>query len=162
MLLSINASYALNSQSLYWVSNRSGSFEIWRQFDGQSQQLTNIQANSLGRPILSPSQEKLAFTNKIDLTNELTIMDVASQEISLRHALPPASFLIAWSSDNQRLYYSTYDKGQYVLHVFDTDKHQSSTIALGAGAYIKEELEQESLVYVDIVNKRLVRKDKRG
>jgi Tol biopolymer transport system component len=118
------AAWAAKAQKLAWVTNRSGSDEIWvRSLDGADRPVVTA-ANFLdGRnkvlmnPALSPDGERLIFT-RID-TEGVTRLWMTSlsggSPIRLTNVEPSAEYGCAWSPDGNRFAYIQVMSGKTSL-----------------------------------------------
>jgi Tol biopolymer transport system component len=108
------AGWAANAQKLAWVTDRSGSDEIWvRSLDGTDRPVVTA-ANFpdghnkvLMNPALSPDGERLIFT-RIDSegVTRLWMMSLAGgSPIRLTNVEPGAEYGSAWSADGSRFAY---------------------------------------------------------
>ena len=125
-----------DSETLYFYSNRSGSYEIWSiRVDGSGlQQVTESPGESVTSPLVSPDGTRLAVTHGagialVDLTAPLPVSELEDLPEPSEGAL---SFPLSWSPEGERLVVVTANPP--TLWLLDVDR----------GAYRALDLELES------------------
>ena len=157
--LDFNAIYSPEKRTFYSVSNRSGAFEIWQHQQTISQQLTQLKANSLGRPLLSPDNNKLAFLDNSNKDKQLLILDLASQQVDVSYTVPPNAHILHWSPAMNSIYLSIKDQEQYTLTKLSLAEGKLIKLVINAGVYAEESITGNEITYVDMSNGHLMRQD---
>ena len=157
--LDFNAIYSPEKRTFYSVSNRSGAFEIWQHQQTISQQLTQLKANSLGRPLLSPDNNKLAFLDNSNKDKQLLILDLASQQVDVSYTVPPNAHILHWSPVMNSIYLSIKDQEQYTLTKLSLAEGKLIKLVINAGVYAEESITGNEITYVDMSNGHLMRQD---
>ncbi|ABE56595.1 transcriptional regulatory protein-like protein [Shewanella denitrificans OS217] len=158
--IDINSIYSRELQTFYFVSNRSGAFEIWSSHHGETQQITLEKANSLGQPLLSTDLKKLAFLNKSNILEQLIILNLKPESSNYKYDFPKNSYLLNWSSNGENIIYSYISDGQYTLSSFNIKSNQHTKIAMNAGMYAKEQTKNNDLIYVNMSSGHLMSQNK--
>jgi len=118
------AAWAAKAQKLAWVTNRSGSDEIWvRSPDGADRPVVTAANSPDGRnsglmnPALSPDGERLIFTRvDSDGVNRLWMMSLAGgSPIRLTNLEPSSEYGGGWSPDGSRFAYLQEISGNWSL-----------------------------------------------
>ncbi|MHB8735062.1 MAG: Tol-Pal system beta propeller repeat protein TolB [Terriglobales bacterium] len=108
------------SSRIVFISNRSGSKEVWgMDYDGANQQQITTLASIAYSPRLSPDGTKLAFISYVSGTPQIKIYDLLT-----RHYLPFPEFAgtnitPAWSPDGRKLAFASSMSGDMELYVID-------------------------------------------
>jgi len=120
----IEAAWAAKAQKLAWVTNRSGSYEIWMRSGDSADRPVVTAANfpdgrnsGLMSPALSPDGERLIFTRiDSDGLNRLWMMSLAGgSPIRLTNVEPSAEYGSGWSPDGSRFAYLQIADGSVSL-----------------------------------------------
>ena len=154
--LDFNAIYSPENRTFYSVSNRSGAFEIWQHQQEISQQITQLKANSLGRPLLSPDNQKLAFLDKSNREKKLLVLDLDSQQIDSSYIVPSNAHILHWSPAMDAVYLSIKEQGQYTLSKLDLTQNKLIKLVINAGVYVEESITGNEITYVDMSNGQLM------
>lgn len=113
-LWDVDPAYASDGR-LAFISNRSGSYEVWtRAPDGSSTvQLTQLQGPRVRSPRWSPDNSRLAFAAATNGQTDLYAIDVAGG--SLQHLSHTDADEVApvWSTDGQDLYFGSNRGGMW-------------------------------------------------
>jgi DNA-binding winged helix-turn-helix (wHTH) protein/Tol biopolymer transport system component len=157
-MVNMRGVYSAKSRALYFVSNRSGSFELWRFKNNSIDKMTNIDASMIERPILNLQQDKLAFLTRAKIQPELSILDLKDLSIKKSVHLPKKSALLSWSNDQDNIYFGVFENQQYNVYKLNVHTGEKQKILLNAGAIVQESEDGRSLYYVDTVNQQLVHK----
>jgi Tol biopolymer transport system component len=145
-------------KTLYFVSNRSGLYDIWRYKDNTAERVTDIKANMIERPILNTLQNKIAYLSRANSQTEMTIFDLIGKAEIKRIALPNKAFLLNWSNDQRYIYFNRFEDGQYNVYTLDNETLQTEQILLNAGGIVQESIDGKSLFYGDRLNRQLMQK----
>jgi DNA-binding winged helix-turn-helix (wHTH) protein/Tol biopolymer transport system component len=157
-MIDMNAVYAAKAKTLYFSSNRSGSYELWQFNRNEVEKLTNIQADMIERPIITLQGNKLAFIARTTSDTAMKIFDVATKTEVTTVTLPQKAFLLSWSNDQQSIYFSAEQSNQYNIYKLDINTSIIEKIILNAGAIAQESLDGHYLYYGDMLNGQLMRR----
>ncbi len=152
--------YSANGKNIYFVSNRTGFFELWI-YNVNSKalrQITKLKASKINRPIISPSGQYLAVVYQTDVLT-LAIIAVQTGQIITKTKIPYLKFPLSWSHDEQSLYVSEH-RGQVNIYQYDSQTLTATLIQNHAGLFAKESSDAQNLMLVDyqyngIINKSL-------
>jgi len=160
-LIDMNAVYSEFNKVLYFISNRTGAYEIWRSSGKQVEKVTNIQANKIERPILSKKQNKLAYAIRNKKTTEINLLDLKDNTLIKQFKLPHKVFLLSWSNDGAFIYFSAFENKKYNIFKLDTETGEQEKILLNSGL-IAQESDDGGLYYGDMANRQLMFKSSQG
>lgn len=152
--------YSEGQKSLYYVSNRSSAFEIWKGDDQGITKITELNALSMGTPILSNDNKYLAFTVMTTQQNAIAILDITNDSIATLIPADPKSIILSWSSNNERLVISKEEQQRFTVSLLDLKTHEVSMIALDAGYFAFYSDNSQELTYLDTSERALMRKTK--
>lgn len=161
-LVDMNAFYSPNSKTLYFSSNRNGLYDIWKFQDGNVERVTNIRANMIERPILTKQEDTLAFVSRTKNSSEIIIFDIVNKTVKKKSFLSNKIFLLSWSNDQEYIYFSSNEDGQYNIYKFNISTSEKEKILLNAGAIAQESKDGKYLYYGDMLNGQLMRKSNVG
>jgi len=157
-MVDMNAVYSTDLKALYFVSNRSGLYDIWRYKDNTAERMTNIKANMIERPILNLQQDKIAYLSRANSQTEMTLFDVTNKVELKRVLLPSKTFLLSWSNDQKFIYFNRFEDDQYNVYTLDIDTSKTHKILLNAGGIVQESKDGKSLFYGDRLNRQLMQR----
>ena len=102
-----DASFAPDGKSVVFVSNRTGNYEIVEMdLSGNRTQLTDFKS-SLGLPAISPDDQWIAFTNRVDGFEQLWLMERDGSNTRMIFSLPGiAAVAPTWSPDSKELLFA--------------------------------------------------------
>ena len=161
-MIDMNAAFATNTKTLYFSSNRSGLYELWRYNNHGLEKVTNIQASMIERPIINFQEDKIAFVTRAKTNTEMTVIDLNDKSEITKIILPKKVFLLSWSNDQQFIYFSAFEAGQYNIYKLNLKNSTSEKILLNAGAIAQESQDGSHLYYGDMLNGQLMRKTPLG
>ncbi|MDP2561372.1 winged helix-turn-helix domain-containing protein [Psychrobium sp. 1_MG-2023] len=161
-MIDMNTIWDNVNNRLFYVSNRSGSYELWQTDQLGSRKLTALNTNVIKRPILSKDSSTLAFVSPLKSKSQIHIVDLNNQLPIQSVELPGEVQLLSWSSDNQHLYYSAYERKNYHIFKYSIEKQLSEPVLVSAGFMLHEDSETGDLYYIDTQEKRLMRKSAGG
>ena len=157
-MVDMNAVYSTDLKALYFVSNRSGLYDVWRYKDHATERMTNIKANMIERPILNRQQDKIAYLSRLDSQTELMLFDVINKVELKRIILPNKALLLSWSNDQESIYFNRFEDGQYNVYSLNIATSNSRKILLNAGGIVQESKDGKSLFYGDRLQQQLMQK----
>jgi len=161
-MIDINGVYSTETKALYFISNRSGFYDIWKSKNNKVKKISNIKANMIERPIFNQTQNKLATVFRKDLKSEVVVLDLNKNIEINRIEIPKNIFLLSWSNDQKYLYFSKRESGQYNIYKLNAKTGEYKKILVNAGAIIQESKNGASLFYGDMEHKQLVEKTSSG
>lgn len=157
-MIDMNAVYAATTKTLYFSSNRSGSYELWRFQQDEVEKVTNIQANMIERPIINVQEDKLAFITRAKVNTEMMIIDLKDKTELAKVILPKKVFLLSWSNDQNFIYFSAFENKQYNIYKLNIQTSETEKFLLNAGAIAQESPDGNYLYYGDMLNGQLMRR----
>ena len=156
--MDISATFASNNRFIYFISNRAGSFDIWR-YDLESQiakQISTLNALSMTWYSLSHDGKKLAVGYRTDELY-LGVVDVETGALQRKVKTPSYRYPLAWSYDDKTIYVSEH-QAEVNLFSYDEATLEQSLFAEKSGLYVKA-LDENNLVYVDYKRHGLVERN---
>ena len=158
--IDIRATYHPETKSYFWVSNRTGAFELW-QYAGQgARKLTNLRADSIKQPVVSIDGRSVAFVEKGRSHPQLMILDVTASKIQHAMAWPYEGQLLAWGPDNKTIYFSSLVDEQYRLSRFNIEDQRVEHLALNAGVFVQ--YRDKHRFYFNLKNHTVMRENAKG
>lgn len=154
-----NGFFSEDMRWIYFNSNRSGYYELWRYNVAEKtvEQLSFLKSTLIIRASVSSDNRFAAFTYKTDKLY-LAILDLNSKTIYNQVIVESFQFPLGWDQDNQYFYASEH-QDKIAISRFDVRSMSAELIAQNAGLYANEVEAGQSLVYMDYVAGRLVKKD---
>ena len=119
-----SAIYSKDNNSLYFVSNRTGYYELWTyNLDSKdAKQITQLEAAFINKPILSHGEEYIAVVyEKEHLT--LAVISLLTGESINEIKIPNKKFPLAWSQDDNSIFISEH-KGQVNIYQYDRQTNE--------------------------------------
>lgn len=95
--------YAKQKQALLFVSNRTGTYEIWLSSQEGLEKLTDIKAELISQPQLSPNESRLAFVVKVGAEYQTMMLDVANKKLVTLSSESVSSDVEGWLNPDQVL-----------------------------------------------------------
>lgn len=148
------AVFSRDDSRLYFVSNRTGHFEIWT-YDiatGSTEQLTNLKARMIARPIISPSDSKLAFVYKTEDLN-LAVISATDGKVMSATAISYMQHPLSFSENEKKLYVGER-RGEVNFYQYDVENLTSTLLQEKAG--LIAENKGDSLIFMDYQYRGLV------
>ncbi|MDO6612164.1 winged helix-turn-helix domain-containing protein [Shewanella sp. 1_MG-2023] len=131
-MIDMNTIYSPIINTYYFVSNRSGYYEIWSSKEGSVKKMTDIYANVIERPILSVDEKLLSFTSSTANGSMLWVLDVFNEKQVLKYTLPSRIHLLSWSPEGN-LFFSMSSLQQENIYEFSVEDLTYKQIILSAG-----------------------------
>jgi len=157
----LNSLWSNTNQAIFFVSQRTGQYELWSYSNNVNKKLTNIFADIIERPILNRDQTKLAFVAQVNNNLHLYIYDLAKQQMTLTQEVEQQSHLLSWSNNDNSIYMSIASENMYDIWQFDIAKQQKKQVALSAGL-IAIEQKEDHLIFGDLRSRQLMIKNSNG
>ncbi len=105
--------FSPDGQRLVFVSNRSGSDELWlanRDCTAVTQ-LTRFNEQLIGSPRWSPDGQQIAFDRHVDNQSEVFVISALGGNLRRMTNHPAADSMPGWSPDGRWIYFSTFRSG---------------------------------------------------
>jgi len=162
-MIEMNAVYSPLAKVLYFASNRTGFYELWRYKGGEGlKKLTNTNSNVIERPVLSHDNQLIAFSSRNKQSTHLNILDIQKQSIVKKVVIPSGINILSWSLDAKFLYFSRSEKGQYNLYRFNLLDGDFEKIAASSGLLAYERDSDSSLFFANLKHKHLMKQNLNG
>jgi DNA-binding winged helix-turn-helix (wHTH) protein/Tol biopolymer transport system component len=155
----LSASFSPDGNVLYFASNRTGYYELWKYHFNSERlvQITQLNAAMIHRPILSKDRSKIAVVyEKGSLM--LGILCAESGKVLNEMQIPSMKYPLAWSEDGDNLYVSEH-KRQINIYRYDASTLQPTLIQKRAGLYARESIDGQFLTFLDYKYLGLISKD---
>ncbi len=110
-----DAQFDPSSDKLLYVSDRSGSAELWIRDNGQDRQITKYEGPWVMSPRWSPDGQKIAFTVPIGNAFQLHVYDL-TQNKTLETLAETDGFSPSWSHDSSRIYFGSKRTGTWQIY----------------------------------------------
>jgi len=153
------AVFSQDDRIIYFVSNRTGYFELWSYqiASGRLQQITHLNASMIARPVISPSGKMLAVVYKTDdLT--LAVISVATGKLLSKTVIPYIKHPLSFSQDEQVIYVSER-RGQVDIYEYDRVSLNSTLVQEKAGLFIHESINNQSVMLMDYQYQGIIKRD---
>lgn len=158
--IDIRALYSPKQNSLYWISNRSGSFDLWQYSNNKASKLTGLNSNSIKQPILSNDESRLAFLEKGQDHSHLYIYDFSTSETQRIMDWPYQGELVGWGKNNSEIWVSIHENTQNVLAVLDVTSKKLNRKKIGAGVIAV--VSNGEFYFIDISKQSLMKESELG
>jgi DNA-binding winged helix-turn-helix (wHTH) protein len=152
--IDFNASISSSFNSLYFASNRTGSYELWTSSSSGSTRLSDVAADLIDKVLPSHSENMIAFTMQSQQQKFLVLYSITDAKITIKIEIPHASNLIGWSEFDDELFFSKKSAESYDLLSFKLSEQKLKTVALDAG-YIATR-DRNGLLYYDLSSRTLM------
>jgi len=130
----IMPSYANHSESLAYLSDRTGKLQIWlRDENGNNRNVSNSPASIGITPLKwSPSDQYILFQHE----DEIYTLDVQKQKVKRIIDSSHKAYVANWSNTGDAVFYSSEKSGEWQIwkYQFTTDTHTQITTAGGYSA----------------------------
>jgi len=151
--------YSKDNQTIYFVSNRTGFYEIWS-YDVKSQKtkkITNLQASYIYKPMLSNSEQHFAVVYEKDALM-LSIISLATGKPENESKIPGMKYPLAWSSDDKNIYISEHKK-HVNIYSYDRETLKANLVQPKAGLFAKESSDGDTFILIDYKRGGLISKN---
>jgi len=151
--------FSKDHSTIYFTSNRTGYYEIWSYHieSEQTQQVSNLKASFIYKPVLSHSQELFSVVYEKDKLVLATISLATGKPIN-ESQISKMKFPLAWSQDDSSIYISEHRK-HVNIYLYDSETLQPELIQNNAGLFAQEGENGETLTLVDYKLDSLVSKN---
>ncbi len=156
--MDVSATFANNNKFIYFISNRTGLYDIWRyEVESKSvKQISTLNALSITWHSLSNDGKSLAIGYRTD-DLYLGVVDVETGRLQRHTKTPSHRYPLAWSFDGKSIYVSEHQT-KVNLFNYDAKTLKPSLFAGESGLYVKA-LDGETLIYVDYTRHALVERN---
>jgi DNA-binding winged helix-turn-helix (wHTH) protein len=147
-----------NNQFIYFISNRTGYYEIWR-YEVKTKsvkQISTLNALSVTCFTLSHKAKSIALGYRTD-DLYVGIIDAETGKLQRQIKTPVHRFPLAWSYDDTALYVSEHQTAVNLFR-YDAATLTPALLAEKSGLYVKD-LDGKNLVYVDYTRHAMVEKN---
>lgn len=153
------AVFSKDDTSIYFVSDRTGSFELWSYeiASGELHQITHLNASMIARPVISPSEKMLAVVYK---TNDLTlaVISLPTGKLLSKTAIPHMQHPLSFSQDEQKIYVSER-RGQVNVYQYDRESLSSTLVQEKAGLIANASKDNQSVMLMDYQYQGIIKRD---
>ena len=141
--------YSKNHDTIYFISNRTGYYEIWSyNIDNQqTKQVSQLQANYIHKPVISHTEDYFAVVYEKEALT-LSIISLATGKSINERKIPSMKYPLAWSKDDKSIYISEHNK-HVNIYQYNLDTLQPKLIQLRAGLFAQENTDDETLTLID-------------
>jgi DNA-binding winged helix-turn-helix (wHTH) protein len=156
--MDINATFVNNDTFIYFMSNRTGYYDIWG-YDMESKsakQISRLNALSMSWYSLSHDGKKLAIGYRTD-DLYLGVVDVETGKLQRHVKTPSHRHPLAWSLDDKTIYASEH-QAEINLFNYDAETLKLSLFAEKSGLYVKA-VDEKALIYIDYKRHALVERN---
>lgn len=156
--MDVSATFVKNNKFIYFMSNRTGYYDIWG-YDMESKsvkQISTLNALSMTWYSLSHDGKKLAIGYRTD-NLYLGVVDVETGKLQNHVKTPSHRHPLAWSFDDKSIYASEH-QAEINLFNYDAKILRQSLFAEKSGLYVKS-LDEKTLIYVDYTRHALVERN---
>ncbi|WP_298438954.1 winged helix-turn-helix domain-containing protein [uncultured Ferrimonas sp.] len=139
--------YHPDTQQLLTLSNRHGAFQLWRgHIDGSDNQQITFAQTPPGLQEWSPDGSQFAYLTEHEQQSKLFVQTVGGLPQLIDQPIGLAKN-VAYSSDGQRLYFSSDRSGQWQLWRWDLQQQQLTQITDNGGLYGRENRDGTGLYF---------------
>ena len=156
--IEVNARFVNNNKFIYFMSNRTGYYDIWS-YDMESKsvkQISTLNALSMTWYSLSHDGKKLAIGYRTD-NLYLGVVDVETGKLQHNAKTPSHRHPLGWSYDDKSIYASEH-QAEINLFNYDVKTLKPLLFAEKSGLYVKA-LDEKTLIYVDYKRHGLVERN---
>ncbi|HOY22208.1 MAG TPA: winged helix-turn-helix domain-containing protein [Cellvibrio sp.] len=156
--MDVSATFVKNNKFIYFMSNRTGYYDIWG-YDMESKsvkQISTLNALSMTWYSLSHDGKKLAIGFRTD-NLYLGVVDVETGKLQSHVKTPSHRHPLAWSFDDKSIYASEH-QAEINLFNYDANTLKPSLFAEKSGLYVKS-FNEKTLIYVDYKRHALVERN---
>lgn len=157
----LNGVWSTSTSTLYFVSQRTGNYELWSHKNNKNTKLTGVKADSIRRPILNKQQNLLAFVASQNNQLKLMIYNIDTEHLIVNQNISKEAHLLSWSAEGNYIYMSIASENLYDIWQFDIDSKQPKKILLSAGLIAKQQTNND-LIFADIKSQNLMLKKPDG
>ncbi len=160
-----SAIYSKDNNDFYFVSNRTGYYELWRYNveSKEAKQITQLEAAFINKPILSHGEEYLAVVYEKEQLI-LAVISLRTGEPIKVVKIPNKKYPLAWSHDDNSIFISEH-KGQVNIYQYDRQTLKAELMQKKSGLYSRQDPDGKNLMLIDykmngLINKNTVTQQK--
>ncbi|WP_372768268.1 transcriptional regulator [Pseudoalteromonas sp.] len=131
--LNLDGLYLANSNDFIFSSNRSGSYEVWLESDGQQSKLTEISASYIHTIKVDNTENLIAISYTKDKTKHIAIYSLLNNTIMSDITIKNDSYLLNFNHTSTHLFISQRATRNYDLVSLNIENETQSKLALNAG-----------------------------
>jgi eukaryotic-like serine/threonine-protein kinase len=141
--------YAPEGKRIAFMSDRSGSFEIWAsEADGSNPvQLTNFGGPQVGSPCWSPDGRQIAFDARPEGNPDIFVISTEGGRQRRLTEDPAEDILPKWSRDGQWIYFGSNRGGSAQIWKMPADGGEARQVTKGGGSVAHESVDGKFLYY---------------
>lgn len=156
-LIDFNAIYSPLDDAYYFISNRSGTYDLWRFSNNETDKISQLSANRIERPVLSKNGKKLAFLSLASDGATLNVLDIETQLLDVTHSITENLSILAWENE-KALFVSGFIDGEYQIQSFNLSTGKRKTAVLDAGLMVSQDDELAPLYFTKMSTQTLMAK----
>lgn len=156
--IEMNGAFSRDHKFIYFISNRTGFYEIWRYEIGAGslKQISTLNALMISWFSMSHNGQSLAVSYRAD-DLFLEILDAETGQLQRRTKTPVNRFPLDWGFDDKTIYVSEHE-AQVNLFAYDTATLTPQLFAPKAGLYVKD-IDGKKLMYIDYSRHALIERN---
>ncbi|TMO84359.1 winged helix-turn-helix domain-containing protein [Pseudoalteromonas spongiae] len=131
--INLDGKYLSDSKAFIFNSNRSGSYEIWLESQGQQSKLTNINASYIHTIKVDNAQSLIALSYTKDKAKHIAVYSLLNNTIIFDVTTENDSYLLNFDHTSTNLYISQRAAENYDLLSLNIENQTVSKVALNAG-----------------------------
>ncbi|MGX5175312.1 winged helix-turn-helix domain-containing protein [Aliikangiella sp. IMCC44653] len=160
--IDFKAIYDHQIKTTFFVSNRSGAFELWQTNSKSTKKITDIKADMIERPVVSSNGKHMAFIARKNNRNSVIIFSLPQGKVISRHQLAGLNTLLNWSIDGDNLYYSANENNQFNVYRLNIRDQKKSLVLINSSKLAQESADKNLLYYIDDKSFQLMVKSNNG
>ncbi len=151
--------YSKDNKTIYFVSNRTGYYEIWsyNRAIQKNKQVTQLQASFIYQPALSNNGDLFAVVYEKDELI-LSIISLTTGTPVKESIIASMKYPLSWSKDDSGIYISEHNK-TVNIYQYNSNTLVPRLIQLNAGLFAKETPDADSLTLIDYKVGGLIRRN---
>lgn len=131
--LNLDGVYLAQSNTLIFSSNRSGSYEVWIESDGQQSKLTDINSSYIHAIKVDNKEKLIAFSYTKDKTKHIAIYSLLNNALISDFSIKNDSYLLNFDHTSTYLFISQRAAQNYDLVSLNIESQTRAKIAINVG-----------------------------
>ncbi|CCQ10436.1 hypothetical protein PALB_13030 [Pseudoalteromonas luteoviolacea B = ATCC 29581] len=152
----LNAVFGHEDHDVFFTSNRTGSYELWRTTHLGTLKLTDLKADMIDKIVLSQTKNKVAISYRKMQKHFITHFDTKNPIAVSEIELPFGADLLSWSLDELHIYISQPQANGQAIFKINLANGEKISVADRAG-YIANEY-GDTLYYYSLSTQALIAK----
>ena len=146
----MNPYLSSDEESLVFLSNRSGNFEIWSHSlkDRATSKLTSLNGSFLSMPSLSHNGSQVLFDARINGGNAIYVLEVVSKTVRAVIDLEGDQVNARFSRDGKTIYFGSNHSGSWQIWKKAVDGQVGITQVTSSGGYYLQEAPRDGCLYL--------------